>query len=540
MKHRINIITVITLLTATFIVSCEKLDLVPENTFTDDTYWTSTEKAQTFLNTAYGQMYNSLYFFYNEGLSDNAYNGRGDIAGANSIANGTYDPSLSRLQNEWDSRYGGIKTSNIFLENIDRVPDMNESVRDRMKAEARFLRAWQHFYLMTWFGDIPLLENDIPIEVAQTITRTPREEVLSFILSELTSVIDDLPLNAQLSESERGKITRGACAAFLARIHLYEGNWEQASSYSDMIINGEVGNYGLVSNYEDLFSNENQFNAEAILSIQYAPINRTWSELFDMVPLSVGGRVNSLAPTQDLVDSYKTINGLDINEANSGYDEDNPYVNRDPRLTATVVYHNYQWEDLDGTSTIYIAPGSDPDDPIDEYAPGSSTTSTGYYTRKYFDPGHENGMNISTNLILFRYADILLMKAEAKYELGEFDASVWNSTIGLLRSRAGFTDSEAIDFPASFSDIELRDEIRNERRVELAMEGLRIFDIRRWEIAEDVLNGFVNGAKFGPLNIDNGYIRVESRTFDPSKHYLWPIPRDERLINPNLSQNPGW
>tara|TARA_R110002020_G_scaffold475803_1_gene712508 strand:+ start:10809 stop:12431 length:1623 start_codon:yes stop_codon:yes gene_type:complete len=521
--------------------NCEKLDLVPENTFTDETYWTSTQKAQTFLNTAYSQMMSSSHFFYNEGLSDNAYNGRGDNAGAASIASGTYDSSLGRMQSEWDQRYGGIKTTNLILANIDRVPDMDEDIKARMIAEARFLRAWQHFYLMTWFGDIPLLESDPSIEEAQTITRTPRSEVLQFVIAELTDILDDLPARSDYTEGERGKISRGAVAGFLARIHLYEDNWSQAASYCEMIMSGSVGDYGLFNSYSGLFSAQNQFSSEDILSLQYAPINRTWGELFDMIPISVGGRVNALAPTQELVDSYKMINGQDIQETGSGFDEDNPYENRDPRLTATVVYNNYEWQDLDGTSSIHIKPGSDPsDDNTDEYAPGGSTTSTGYYVRKYFDPNHEAGIAISTNLMLIRYADVLLMYAEAKLEMGEFSETIWDDTIGLLRSRAGFTDPAALNYPSGLSEQQIRTEIRNERRVELAMEGLRIFDIRRWKTAEDVLNGYAHGAQFGPDDIDNGYLRVNLRTFDPSRHYLWPIPRDERLINPNLTQNPGW
>jgi hypothetical protein len=132
------------------------------------------------------------------------------------------------------------------------------------------------------------------------------------------------------------------------------------------------------------------------------------------------------------------------------------------------------------------------------------------------------------------------MNAEAKNELGQFDAGSWGTTIGALRMRAGFTDAAAVNFDSSLTQDGLREVIRNERRTELAMEGLRIFDIRRWRIAEDVLNGYAHGAKFGIESQDNGYLRVNLRNFDPGKHYLWPIPRDERLVNGNLTQNPGW
>ena len=141
--------------------------------------------------------------------------------------------------------------------------------------------------------------------------------------------------------------------------------------------------------------------------------------------------------------------------------------------------------------------------------------------------------------MLIRYADVILMNAEAKNELGQFNATTWANTIRALRVRAGFTDAGAINFP-SLSQQEMRQLIRNERRSEFAMEGLRIFDIRRWKIADQVLNGWAHGAKFGIPGEDNGYLKVNYRTFDASRHYLWPVPTSEININPNLTQNPGY
>ncbi|WP_224996266.1 RagB/SusD family nutrient uptake outer membrane protein [Cesiribacter sp. SM1] len=537
-RYKASLLTMLVLL----FTACKDLDLAPENTFTDLNYWSSEARAQAVLNTAYSQMFSSSYFFLNEALSDNAVNGRGDAAGAASISSGAYDASLARLNEEWDTRYGGIKTTNILIENIDRVTDMSEEERNMMKAEARFIRAFQHFQLMTWFGDIPLLDHDPTIEEAQTIERTPRAEVLAFILNELDEVAAILPANTELADAEQGKITSGAAIALKARVLLYEGRWADVVTETAKLINStEYGSYSLFPSYEGLFLPENEYNEEVILSLQYVPIDRTWSEFFDMAPLSAGARLNNLAPTQELVDSYLMLNGEPIDAAASGYDEGNPYVNRDPRLTNTIVYHNYQWENPDGSiHTIYIEPGTDPDEALDEYETGSSKTTTGYYTRKYFDPDHTAGLASGLNLILIRYADVLLMYAEAKMELGEFNEEVWNQTIRPLRERAGFTDEAALAYDPSLTGEALRQTIRNERRVELAMEGLRIFDIRRWQIAEDVLNGWAHGAQFEPSSPDNGYIRAQSRTFDPGKHYLWPIPRDERLQNSNLSQNPGW
>ena len=524
------------------LVSCEDLDQSPEDRFTDANYWTSVDKAQMMLNTAYSQMQKSEYFFYNEGLSDNAYNGRGDNAGAASIGAGLYDPSLGRLKSEWNDRYAGIKSCNILLENIDRVPNADPAVIARMKAEARFLRAFQHFQLTTWFGDIPLLQKDPSLSEATTIKRTPHAEVIQFVLSELDAITPSLPKNTQIASSERGRISMGAAAALKARVLLYEGKWAEVVQVTEQFMAMAYGQYSLFPSYEGLFQQANEYSSEDILSLQYVTTDRTWGEFFDMAPISAGARLNALAPTQELVDSYIMLNGKRINEAGSGYNENDPYVNRDPRLTGTVVYDKYVWKEADGSShIIYIKPGSSPTaNHPDEFVQGSSSTPTGYFTRKYYDMQHGTDLKSGLNLMLFRYADILLMHAEAKNELNQMTSTIWDQTIKLLRSRAGFTDAGALSYNSALGQEGLREVIRNERRTEFGMEGLRIFDIRRWKIAEDVLNGYAHGAKFGISSVDNGYLRVNLRTFDPSKHYLWPIPRDERLINTNLTQNPNW
>ena len=537
-KKRYQLILLLGLFFAT---GCEKLDLVPENQFTDTTYWTTVSKAQTALNTAYSQMMNSNYFFYNEALSDNAYNGRGDNAGAASIAAGIFDASLGRFKDEWNSRYAGIKTCNLILENIDNIKGADANQITRMKAETRALRAWQHFMLTTWFGDIPLLDHDPSLQEASTITRTSHAAVINFVLQELDYAISVLPTKQQYSAADNGKITSGAALALKARVLLYEGRWADVVTATDQLMSGQKGSYSLFSSYSGVFLPDNEYSSEDILSLQYSPVNRMWGEFFDMAPISAGARLNALAPTQELVNSYVMKNGKKITDSGSGYDENNPYANRDPRLTATVVYHGYQWQNEDGTyRTIYIKPGSDPNKAaLDEYSPGSSKTSTGYYTRKYWDPKHLNSLQSGMNLMLIRYADVLLMNAEAKNELGQFNASTWTATIGALRTRAGL-DAAAITYPNSLTQDQMRQLIRNERRSEFGMEGLRIFDIRRWKIAEQVLNGWVHGARYGVPSEDNGYIKVNFRTFDPSRHYLWPIPRDERNINSNLTQNPGY
>ena len=522
---------------------CQDLDLAPTDKFTEANYWTSAEKASMVLNTAYGQLTSSGRYFSNESLSDNMYEGRGNSS-EKMISSGQADASNSRFSEEWKNSYAGIKTCNVFLENVDKVPNMNETLRTRMKAEARFIRAWLYLQLTTWYGDVPLFEKDITLEESKSISRTPKAAILTFIYDELDEVEAVLPTNTEYAEADRGRITKGAAIALKARAYLYQNDWANVVAACEKLIgNTSNGTYALFSSYEGIFKPENEYNSEVILDYQYVPSVRVWEEMYDLAPLSVGARINSKAPTQELVDDYIMMNGKAIKEANSGYDESNPYKNRDPRFAATIVYHGAKWVRPDGTiQTIYIKPGSTPSDNtygnVDEYiGAGSNSTSTGYYLRKNYDPTSEIGMKSGLNLILIRYADVLLMYAEAMNELGKMNEAVWNKTIRPLRERAGFTDAPSLIYPTEGN---MQTIIRRERRVELAMEGLRIFDIRRWKTAENVLNGYPHGAQFGEASIDNGYIRLEKRTFNPERDYLWAVPLSQKDLNPNLGQNPGY
>jgi hypothetical protein len=524
--------------------SCNELELAPTSKFTEGNYWTSAEKANMVLNMAYSQMTNSDYFFKTETLSDNLYEGRGSSS-EKAISSGQADASNGRFSNEWKNSYEGIKTCHIFLENVDRIPDMDETLKNRMKAEARFIRAYLFFRLTTWFGDVPLFDRDLNLSESKVITRTPQADVLAFVRNELDEVLDVLPSKDEYSEADKGRITSGAAVALKARTYLYSNDWANVVTWTEKLINtAEYGTYSLFPSYEGIFLPENEYNSEVILDLAYVPSLRTWNNYYDYAPLSVGSRLNALAPTQELVNDYVMLNGKTIGETGSGYSEATPYKNRDPRLTATVVYHEYQWKKPDGVyTTIYIKPGSNPNrnEAVDEYkGQGTNSTSTGYYMRKYYDPTSLASMTSGLNLILIRYADVLLMYAEAKNELGQMDEAIWNKTVKALRARAGFTDPGALVYNAGWTKADLQDIIRRERRSELALEGLRINDLRRWKTAEVVLNGYPHGAQYGDAGTDNGYIRLDKRTFNKDRDYLWAVPQSEKDINPALGQNAGY
>jgi len=541
MKSKFQHKLLVAFLVATVAMGCKKLDLTPTDRFSDASFWAVDANVYNALNNNYSLIYNSNIFFYNESTSDNAYSSTGDYV---LIASGNGNSSQGKFLNDWTYYYSTIKSCNVFLANVDVNKTLAPEVIARLKAEVRFIRAFEHFNLAKWYGDVPLIDKDISADEAKVIARSPKAQVMEFVITELKAAAVALPSKDQIPASENGRITNGAALALLARVLLYEGNrMAEVAEICEQLMTNQTtnGQYSLVANYSTLFSDPsiNKTNNEAILSLQYVPAIRTWNEFFDFAPRSVGGRVSGMSPTQELVDDYITLNGKGIKESGSGYVEANPYINRDPRLTATVVYDRYNWQNADGsTKVIYIKPGTDPNPSrLDEYSPSSQASSpTGYYWRKYFDPIALNSFSSGLNIHLIRYAEVLLTYAEAKQALGQMDATVWNNTIGALRQRAGFTDAAALNYPGAANMTNI---IRRERRAELAMEGLRTDDIRRWKIGETTLNGFAHGAQFGDIAVDNGYIRAQRRTFT-DKDYLWPIPSSEIGLNPNLTQNPGY
>jgi hypothetical protein len=321
--------------------------------------------------------------------------------------------------------------------------------------------------------------------------------------------------------------------AVKAKIHLFEGNWTEVRNITSEIMNS--GDYALYASYPGLFEIANEYNSEVILDAQYRPSSREHHIMYEFLPPSMGG-YSQLSPLQSLVDSYIMLDGKTIDESDI-YDENTPYDNRDPRMMATVMYTGNSYILADGSEVVINA---DPGQGRDGFGVSSDVTATGYYIKKYWDNTYRASLYSGLNPIIIRYADILLMHAEAVAELGNFNSSTWDMTIKPIRQRAGFTNAAAVEFPAA-SQSELIQIIRNERRTELALEGHRHKDIFRWKIADEVLNGWSHGIKTNDaVGTDNGYVRIENRKFDANKHYLWPIPQAERDLNQNLSQNPNW
>ena len=518
----------IILITVSF--GCNKdLDIAPVDSTSELTFWETEEDARIFLNSMYADLMSADFYLFLNALSDDAYTkGREEYR---NLANGNYGSSNATVSQAWSSRYEAIRRANIFFNNIDDVVEISDADRQSYKAQARFIRAWHYFFLIELYGDVPLITDEISIEESLVLERDDRSKVLTFIYDELEMAITNLPEDGYPAE-ERGRITRDAGIAFKARVHLFNEDYETAANLAEQLL----GKYELFSNYDELFDTENEYAEEIMLSLQYVPTDREHNLQYSLIPPSLGGYAN-FSPLQELVNSYPTIDGLPIDDPDADYDENNPYQNRDPRLEASIIYDEYTMTGFDGNQvTIDTSPGAAPDGL--NYS--SNSTPTGYYVSKFYDPEARNQTNSGLNLILIRYAEVLLTYAEAKIEMGTFTEQDWNTTIRAIRERAGL-QGQALEFPGN-DPVVLRDILRNERRIELAFEaGHRFFDIRRWKIAEDVLEGWAHGIPTETAIGEDGYTRVDFRTFDESKHYLWPIPLSEIEINDNLSpNNPNW
>ena len=526
---------------------CNPLDQAPTNKFTDDTFWSSADRAQSVVNMAYNQMYSHTKFLDDEALSDNIFEQRGG-PDTRTIRTGTANASTGLFESEWKWIYQGIKTCNVFMDKVDLVPDLDEDSKAGMIAQIKFIRAYLYFRAVNFYGAVPFFLSDITLDQSKTSVRTPKADIIPQLVSEVESVIPVLPSRDELSASDNGKITKAAAMVLLARIYMYNPDlypdWasEVADICDDLIHNqAEYGTYSLFttadehcSAYENLFMSAYEYNSEVILDYSAMETIKQWTTFNNLAPMAVGSALIQRAPTRELVDDYLMFNGKKIDESGSGYNESDPYSNRDPRLLYTIGCHGKIWKDVNnnGAYTEYTLDVLS-NESKDKFSVGSNSTPTGFFVRKYYDMGHGPEFKQWNNIIMMRYADVLLMYAEAKHALGEFDQNVWDETIRPIRERAGFSE-DVCAYPSSLGSDQMQDLIRRERRCELALEGLRYYDILRWNIGSDVLNCNVRSSS------ETGSVILDARVFS-DRDKLWSIPQSQLELVPTLlPNNPGY
>jgi hypothetical protein len=463
----------------------------------------------------------------------------------------------------WDTTYHDIRRVNVFLSQLPKTP-LSAPLRSRVSGEARFLRAWYYFILVKHYGGVPLVGDVVYTDDSNVPgKRATFDECVSYIESECDAAANLLPLTQ--TGLDYGRITKGACLALKSRLLLYAASplynanstlngllgyptydatrWNKAAQAALDVIN--LNQYSLVNlttspgyGFQRVFVTRE--NPEYILAAMAAS-NRTLEAIWD--PPSRGGS-GSAYPYQELVDAFGTINGKPIttdlvSPSNpTGYDATNPYVNRDPRLAWTILFNGGTRLNTAKTVTaVNTYSGATQD--------GFPLTKTGYYLRKMLDDNTIASTTSSTTercFPLIRYAEILLNYAEASNESGDINTAY--TQLETIRQRAGINPGSdgLYGLTLGLSQAAMRAVIQNERRVELAIEEHRYWDVRRWKIAENVSNQTLHGMQITQTGSTFTYQIVPIRTpvFVAPKWYYWPIPQKEVNKSLDLVQNPGW
>lgn len=501
--------------------SCSKgtLETIPTDRYTEETFWTSEKNAVATLSGCYSVMTENGIFggdatpLWEETLTPNAYNYIDDM-GFNAIALGTHTAvNASIISQRWNDAYRGVGRCNTLISKIVEVP-MDTNLKNRMIAEAKFLRALYYTILETYYDGVPLILDPPNLEEHESLPRNTREEVVGQVLKDLEEAAAVLPIT--YPAADKGRATKGAALGLKARILLFEASplintTNDVNKYTAAVNAAKAimdlapqAKYDLFPNYRQILFPVNENNTEVVFDVQFKAPELVGNS-FDLI----GRQFNTNAPLQDLVTSYEMADGLPADQSPL-FDPTDIYKNRDPRFYQTIVFPG---DTFMGQVVTHVAP----------------FTPTGYALKKYTiydkEPNSNliGGLQSPTNYVVIRYADILLMYAEAQNEAVGPDQSVYDA-VNRVRDRADMPDLKV-----GLSQTEMREAIRKERRIEFAGEGFYYNDIRRWKTAEQVMNATI---------YDSENNVIQKRTFNPARDYWWPIPQVERDLNPSLTQNP--
>jgi len=541
-------------ISALALVSCKKdfLERLPLDELVDETFFKNEEQLQLAVNGCYAYLKGKGTVDY-ENLADNTINSSfGDYL---RIGSGDYPSDIGSINSEWATDYDGIRRCNAFLEKYQKA-EGKEANKEAMAAEVRFIRAYLYSYLTLFFGDVQLIKTTLKITDPEVYgTRNKKAEVVDFILSELQEASAKLPVTQ--TSANLGRITKGAALAFKARMALYNKKYDVAEKAARDVM--DLGIYQLYSSgnpatsYNDLFNYKgklkNGTNKETVLARLYSAEALAYHNMSREA--QVPDQASRWNPTKSLVDAYLCTDGLPINKSPL-YKEDtyaDIFNNRDPRMPQTILKSGSAWSGRqdgknDGNTAtwgIYTTP---------KFISNKlgSVTITGYYFTKYVELSTVGAVSRDENDIhLIRFAEVLLTYAEARLEQGTLTQADIDISINKIRQRVGMKNMVLTELAANGLDV--RTELRRERRVELALEGQRYFDIIRWNegsaLAEDI-KGMKKSLAARPSDVSNiaadanGYIIAYSGRKFTEKNLLWPVPQIQLERNPALGNNPGW
>ncbi|WP_080905367.1 RagB/SusD family nutrient uptake outer membrane protein [Parabacteroides sp. Marseille-P3160] len=578
MKKNIYIIEILSLVFLGTFTGCYDLDRFPQDKLSSTTFWKTEDQAVEAVNACYQAL--KLQETYWRLFSMDCVSDIGigyDDPGYLAISNGTLTSTSGYVSNRWAHSYEGIARANTVIRN---VMDMNisEGVKNEVIGQAKFLRGLFYFFLMQHFGGVPLYDETTDYNKDYMNLLKPRssaEETRAFILKDLADAIGSLPI--KWAQSDYGRATKGAAYALRGKVYLYNKQYDLATKdFEEIVLDpGTKGyGYGLYSNYGDLFTQTGHRSNEMVFSIQnYYQVGYNLGMPYAFYMGSnacIGTSWNNVMPSVGLVDSYECKDGrpFNWNDFIPGYNESTSvreqtlkatlsqdlktvesypkyykqlldmYEHRDPRMKETIIlpYTNYLGY-VGGKNKLCEFIYATGVNTINGFIVINRYKSNYMYLYRKFVPEGDMGIsglsraNIPIDFPIIRYADVLLMLAECYNELGRLNDAV--KYINMVRQRPSVNMPEINSGPAW---LEARTKeavfkrIVHERAVEFPAEGLRHYDIIRWGIAKELMNGDVTDA----LGNHIYYTKFED------KDSLWPIPSTEIDKNSNLTQNPGW
>lgn len=563
---------ILLLATAASMSSCFDLDLLPHDKLNSETFWKTETHAHQGMMSIYNQMKVKQTFgvyFWQDGLGEIGY-------GLNeSSIEGSYTDRTDFVTEKWQHAYEGVARANVLLQNIDNV-EITDEQKTLYKGEARFMRALYYFHLLDFYGGVPLYDETTIVSTDYMQMKKPRttaEETRQFILDDLEAAINILPVHWE--KAEYGRATRGAAVALRGKVKLYAKDYTGAATDFEEIVNDPQGrNYGyeLYPNYAKLFTPEGDTSNEMIFAIQN--MGGTGTEYGMAFGLYLGNRStygggwNNCIPTDIFADMYENRDGTAFNwedyipgfttdkviqeatfkaELKDGVVSKYPekkellrqiYENRDPRMEQSIITPYSQIYGCNGTvpkmMEFVLASGTNENK-------GYIRNNRGWYDylwRKFVPEGDMNGIltnreHVPINFPLIRYADVLLMLAECYNEQpGKQNEAV--ALINQVRQRPS-TNMPALNSGKPWLEAHTKEEIferiTHERAIELACEGHRFSDLKRWGLCMEKLN-----FTYDDILGKDRYKRVFKE-----RDYLWPIPAVEFERNAQLGENnPGW
>ncbi len=507
-------------------ISCSNdLEPTPPDFVSDELFFSNPENLKAGLNGIYDAIQSSNFFgrmpILLDGVSDNALAHFASVSDLENFGNGTITPEVSNvIVNAYRGPYVVIQRANTLLSNMEGVDrgTVPQSTIDNIRAQAKALRALAYQRLVYLFGGVPLYLKPLTINESIEIARASREEVIEFMLAEFAEAaeaLDTAPL-----DGVPGRFTKQAALAYRAQTLVYEarmGNrdWDEALAAASLaktvaetsgaaLVSEGAGNDGL-ANYLAVFNENNEQNEELLFYVRYDFGIDNGSNL--QADFSVVAGTLYLSAHANLAEDFYTVAGLPITDPASGFDPANPYRHRDPRLDGTLVVPGAMY--TDGAS-LNVFNGRN----------SNSNLRTDYAIRKFTTLN--NGIELNRgglDLPGFRYAELLLLYAEAENQVNGPTESAYEA-LNAVRKRVNIAEVK----PGLPKNV-FHEEVIHERRVELAFEGRRWFDLVTLGIADETINGINEGL---------------GRVFVPGKQELFPIPKMEVDRNPNLSQNPGY